>query len=51
MSDFVWRGVSVVCVSLLSVMPFALVGVVEALVAGLLVGGGAVLALFQIGGE
>jgi hypothetical protein len=51
MSDFVWRFVSVVNVSVLAVVPFVLIGDVRFLVAGLMVGGGAVLALLQIGRE
>ena len=51
MSDFVWRFVSVANVSVLSLVPFVLTGDARVLVAGLLVGGGAVLALWQIGRE
>lgn len=51
MSDFVWRFVSVVNVSVLSVLPFVLTGDARMLVAGLMIGGGAVLALWQIGRE
>ena len=51
MSDFVWRAVSVVCVILLSLIPFALTGVVEVLFGAGMIGGGAVVALLQIGRE
>ena len=51
MSDLIWRVVSVVNVSVLSVLPFVLTGDAEMLVAGLMIGGGAVLALLQIGRE
>jgi hypothetical protein len=50
-SDFVWRAVSVVNVSVLSVLPFVLTGDAKMLVAGLMIAGGAVLALWQIGRE
>lgn len=51
MSDLIWRVVSVVNVSVLSVLPFVLTGDAKMLVAGLMIGGGAVLALWQIGRE
>jgi hypothetical protein len=51
MSDFVWRVVSVANVIVLSLLPFVLTGDARMLVAGLMIGGGAVLALFQIGRE
>jgi hypothetical protein len=50
-SDLIWRVVSVVNVSVLSVLPFVLTGDAKMLVAGLMIGGGAVLALWQIGRE
>lgn len=49
MSDFVWRFVSVVCVSVLAVAVPVMLGSLPLLFGCLLVGGGAVLALFQIG--
>jgi hypothetical protein len=51
MSDLIWRVVSVLNVSVLSVIPFVLTGEAKLLVAGLMIGGGAVLALWQIGRE
>ena len=51
MSDFVWRFVSVVAVSVLAVAVPLAVGSVALLVAGLLLGGAVVLAVSQIGGE
>jgi hypothetical protein len=50
-SDLIWRVVSVVNVSVLAVLPFVLTGDAKMLVAGLMIGGGAVLALWQIGRE
>lgn len=51
MSDFVWRFVSVVAVSILAVAVPLMVGSLPLLFGCLLLGGGAVVALFQIGGE
>jgi hypothetical protein len=49
MSDFVWRFVAVFAVVVLSLFPFVLTEQVAVLFGGLLFGGSAVLALFQIG--
>ena len=49
MFDFVWRSVSVVCVSVLVLLPFALTGAVELLFGCGMLGGAGLLAMFQIG--
>lgn len=51
MSDLIWRVLSVVNVSLLSLVPFVLTGDAKMLVAGLMIGGGAIVSLLQIGRE
>lgn len=51
MIDFVWRGLSVVAVSVLVAVPFVAGLPVPLLFGVVLLGGGAVLAVSQIGGE